>query len=70
MEIPEDAYPRIEDQIQGSSMAPKQFRLGEIKKATGNFSPQNKLGQGGFGIVYRGLLGNIEIAVKRVSKNS
>ncbi|KAK7355098.1 hypothetical protein VNO80_14343 [Phaseolus coccineus] len=70
MEGPEDAYPRIEDQIQYSSMAPKKFRLKEITKATGGFSPQNKLGQGGFGTVYKGLLENKEVAVKRVSKNS
>lgn len=70
MEKLEDAYPRIEDQIRSSSMAPKKFQLGEIKKATGRFSPQNKLGEGGFGTVYKGLLGGKEIAVKRVSKNS
>ncbi|MCI62192.1 putative L-type lectin-domain containing receptor kinase, partial [Trifolium medium] len=40
-------------------------------KATGGFSLQNKLGEGGFGTVYKGILGNNkEIAVKRVSKNS
>ncbi|KAK7278817.1 hypothetical protein RJT34_23855 [Clitoria ternatea] len=46
LEKPEDAYPRIEDQIQCSSMAPKKFKLKEIRKATGGFSPQNKLGEG------------------------
>jgi len=70
IEGPEDAYPRIEDQIQYSSMAPKKFRLRELTKATGGFSLQNKLGQGGFGTVYKGLLENKEVAVKRVSKNS
>lgn len=67
----EDAYPRIEDQIQSSSTSPKKFKLKEIRKATGNFNEQNKLGEGGFGTVYKGVLnGNKEIAVKRVSKNS
>ncbi|KAG2403473.1 L-type lectin-domain containing receptor [Vigna angularis] len=70
MEGPEDAYPRIEDQIKYSSMSPKKFRLRELTKATGGFSLQNKLGQGGFGTVYKGLLENKEVAVKRVSKNS
>lgn len=67
---PEDAYPRIEDQIQGSSMAPRKFQLKELRKATGNFSAKNKLGKGGFGTVYKGSLANKEVAVKRVSKNS
>ncbi|MED6154706.1 hypothetical protein PIB30_115300, partial [Stylosanthes scabra] len=51
-------------------MAPKKFRLKEIKKATGGFSLQNKLGEGGFGTVYKGLLENKEIAVKSHSKDS
>jgi len=70
-EVQEDAYPGIEDQIQHSSMAPKKYQLKELVKATNGFSHQNKLGQGGFGTVYKGILGNNkEIAVKRVSKDS
>jgi len=38
MEIQEDTYPRIEDQIQYLSMAPKKYRLKELIKATGGFS--------------------------------
>ncbi|KAF3589190.1 hypothetical protein F2Q69_00028501, partial [Brassica cretica] len=42
-----------------------------IATATDNFSDANKLGQGGFGIVYKGrLLDGKEIAVKRLSKTS
>ncbi|XP_050144788.1 G-type lectin S-receptor-like serine/threonine-protein kinase At4g27290 isoform X2 [Malus sylvestris] len=47
------------------------FDLTTIAKATNNFSSCNKLGEGGFGPVYKGtLIGGKEIAVKRLSKNS
>ncbi|KAL5065279.1 hypothetical protein RYX36_027016 [Vicia faba] len=42
-----------------------------IKVATDNFSTENKLGEGGFGAVYKGKLRKErEIAVKRLSKTS
>ncbi|XP_010089692.2 cysteine-rich receptor-like protein kinase 26 [Morus notabilis] len=48
-----------------------QFDFGTIRNATDNFSEANKLGQGGFGAVYKGKLSNgKEIAVKRPIKNS
>ncbi|CAN6686394.1 unnamed protein product [Malus baccata var. baccata] len=48
-----------------------QFRLGPIETATNKFSDDNKLGEGGFGAVFKGTLGNgHEIAVKRLSKSS
>ncbi|XP_038981773.1 receptor-like serine/threonine-protein kinase SD1-8 isoform X3 [Phoenix dactylifera] len=47
------------------------FDLRTIIVATDNFSIQNKLGKGGFGPVYKGMLGEEqEIAVKRLSKTS
>ncbi|XP_022716031.1 G-type lectin S-receptor-like serine/threonine-protein kinase At1g11410 isoform X2 [Durio zibethinus] len=47
------------------------FDLNTIAAATNNFSSDNKLGEGGFGSVYKGLLFNgKEIAVKRLSKYS
>ncbi|PQQ01759.1 uncharacterized protein Pyn_15605 [Prunus yedoensis var. nudiflora] len=47
------------------------FDLNSIVAATNNFSTANKLGEGGFGPVYKGLLANgQEVAVKRLSKNS
>lgn len=45
--------------------------MDSIKTATDNFSDSNKLGQGGFGPVYKGILpGEEEIAVKRLSASS
>ncbi|KAJ9566209.1 hypothetical protein OSB04_002175 [Centaurea solstitialis] len=48
-----------------------QYNFGIIREATNDFSENNKLGQGGFGLVYKGKLQNgKEIAVKRLSRNS
>ncbi|XP_059439336.1 cysteine-rich receptor-like protein kinase 44 [Corylus avellana] len=48
-----------------------QFDFATIRVATENFSKENKLGQGGFGAVYKGMLLNgQEIAVKRLSSGS
>ncbi|XP_047336089.1 G-type lectin S-receptor-like serine/threonine-protein kinase At1g11410 [Impatiens glandulifera] len=47
------------------------FDLSTIVAATNNFSISNKLGQGGFGPVYKGRLSDgMEIAVKRLAKSS
>nr|XP_017241526.1 PREDICTED: G-type lectin S-receptor-like serine/threonine-protein kinase At4g27290 isoform X1 [Daucus carota subsp. sativus] len=47
------------------------FEFKTIAKATGNFCHSNKIGEGGFGPVYKGLLEEgQEIAVKRLSENS
>ncbi|KAG5255097.1 G-type lectin S-receptor serine/threonine-protein kinase [Salix suchowensis] len=47
------------------------FDLGTVASATNNFSDENKLGEGGFGPVYKGTLGDgREIAVKRLSNSS
>ncbi|WCJ20323.1 cysteine-rich RLK (RECEPTOR-like protein kinase) 25 [Euphorbia peplus] len=48
-----------------------QVDLNTIQVATNNFSEDNKLGEGGFGAVYKGLLPNRqEIAVKKLSIGS
>ncbi|XP_027771320.1 receptor-like serine/threonine-protein kinase SD1-8 [Solanum pennellii] len=47
------------------------FDLSTLAVATEDFSDANKLGQGGFGCVYKGIIDEgQEIAVKRLSKNS
>nr|POE56944.1 cysteine-rich receptor-like protein kinase 29 [Quercus suber] len=58
-----------EDEI--SVVESLRFDFGIIRVATQNFSDANKLGEGGFGIVYKGKFSNgQEIAVKRLSRNS
>ncbi|GMY37503.1 probable LRR receptor-like serine/threonine-protein kinase At5g45780 isoform X1 [Fagus crenata] len=49
----------------------KRFSFRELQTATGNFSPKNILGQGGYGVVYKGCLPNrTMIAVKRLKDPS
>uniref|UniRef100_A0A0R0G608 non-specific serine/threonine protein kinase n=1 Tax=Glycine max TaxID=3847 RepID=A0A0R0G608_SOYBN len=45
----------------------KRFSFWELQTATGNFNSKNILGQGGFGVVYKGCLANkMLVAVKRL----
>ncbi|KAI7730635.1 hypothetical protein M8C21_015978 [Ambrosia artemisiifolia] len=47
------------------------FSLYEVSRATRNFSDSNKIGEGGFGYVYKGVLEDgKEITVKRLSETS
>ncbi|GKV08866.1 hypothetical protein SLEP1_g20438 [Rubroshorea leprosula] len=59
------------DERQNEDMELPVFELDAISKATNNFSLSNKLGQGGFGPVYKGTLPDgKQIAVKRLSSCS
>ncbi|KAK9689904.1 hypothetical protein RND81_09G089700 [Saponaria officinalis] len=50
---------------------PPLYTFDMVKNATGDFHESNKLGEGGFGPVYKGVLENgHEIAVKRLSRSS
>ncbi|XP_024025372.1 cysteine-rich receptor-like protein kinase 27 [Morus notabilis] len=61
----------LHDNDRNKSLESLQFDLRMIKEATDDFSDANKLGQGGFGSVYKGRLPNgQEIAVKRLSGHS
>ncbi|CAM8904379.1 unnamed protein product [Rhodiola kirilowii] len=54
-----------------SSADTLQLDFGTVRAATNNFSDDNKLGQGGFGSVYKGKLADgQEIAVKRLATGS
>lgn len=61
----------IDDEFEKGT-GPKRFTYRELTQATKNFDEAGKLGEGGFGGVYKGLLreSNTEIAVKRVSRGS
>nr|QAS62439.1 LRR receptor-like serine/threonine-protein kinase [Sedum alfredii] len=49
----------------------RRFSFCELQNATGNFNSKNILGQGGFGVVYKGILPNKTlIAVKRLKDPS
>uniref|UniRef100_A0A6N2MZT2 Protein kinase domain-containing protein n=1 Tax=Salix viminalis TaxID=40686 RepID=A0A6N2MZT2_SALVM len=60
----------VKNELQRSS-SDQDLAFCKLSAATINFSPDNKLGQGGFGSVYKGELPDSEkIVVKRPSKNS
>ncbi|KAL5716602.1 hypothetical protein ACHQM5_018270 [Ranunculus cassubicifolius] len=62
----------VEDnELRGLELQTGSFTLRQIKAATGNFDPANKIGEGGFGPVFKGVLpdGSV-IAVKQLSSKS
>ncbi|KAK4836905.1 hypothetical protein QYF36_001229 [Acer negundo] len=64
--------PRDDDEVlRGIDAKPCTFSYSVLKTATEDFSPANKLGEGGFGAVYKGKLSDErEIAVKQLSAAS
>ncbi|XP_010273782.1 PREDICTED: L-type lectin-domain containing receptor kinase IX.1-like [Nelumbo nucifera] len=70
-EVEDDDDDSMNDEFEKGA-GPKRFLYGELARATNDFHEEQKLGEGGFGGVYRGLLSdvNLEVAVKRVSKRS
>ncbi|KAK9937489.1 hypothetical protein M0R45_014275 [Rubus argutus] len=65
---PNDDY---DEELLGIDVGPLTFSFSELKTATNDFSPDNKLGEGGFGPVYKGSLNDGRvIAVKQLSAAS
>ncbi|PRQ60796.1 putative protein kinase RLK-Pelle-DLSV family [Rosa chinensis] len=61
----------LEQDLKGVDLQTGKFTLRQIKAATNDFDIANKIGEGGFGPVYRGLLSdNTAIAVKKLSAKS
>ncbi|KAF5450252.1 hypothetical protein F2P56_030619 [Juglans regia] len=56
----------MEDVTGFESERPVIFSLEEIEKATGHFNETKKIGEGGYGRVYFGILGGQEVAIKKM----
>ncbi|KAL6283206.1 hypothetical protein ACE6H2_014135 [Prunus campanulata] len=60
-----------DEELFGIDIGPLTFSFSELKSATNDFNPANKLGEGGFGPVYKGTLNDGRvIAVKQLSAAS
>ncbi|OWM66178.1 hypothetical protein CDL15_Pgr013395 [Punica granatum] len=61
----------INDELERGA-GPRRFSYEDLASATNNFSVDRKLGEGGFGMVYRGYLVNLDmvVAVKKISRGS
>ncbi|XP_010446215.1 PREDICTED: L-type lectin-domain containing receptor kinase IX.2-like isoform X2 [Camelina sativa] len=62
----------INEDLKRETAGPRRFAYKDLVSATNRFSSQRKLGQGGFGAVYRGYLNEIDmlVAVKQLSARS
>ncbi|XP_048441743.1 probable leucine-rich repeat receptor-like serine/threonine-protein kinase At3g14840 [Pyrus x bretschneideri] len=61
----------VEDDLKGVDLQTGKFTFKQLKAATTNFDKANKIGEGGFGSVYKGILADgTMIAVKQLSSKS
>ncbi|GJN11509.1 hypothetical protein PR202_ga29707 [Eleusine coracana subsp. coracana] len=65
-------YPKYSTEAEDAEMVESlMIDVSTLRAATGDFNDSNKLGEGGFGALYKGVLpGGEEIAVKRLSDSS
>ena len=63
--------PNILGTLRSLPGTPREFEFKDLKKATNNFDEKLKLGEGGFGVVYKGLLPkeHVHVAVKKFSRD-
>ncbi|RZS28794.1 hypothetical protein BHM03_00062440 [Ensete ventricosum] len=64
-----DSDDTIDDEFEKEGR-PKRIPYQELVRTTRNFSEEGKLGEGGFGSVYKGNLDGFDVAIKRISKDS
>nr|GMD02836.1 L-type lectin-domain containing receptor kinase IX.1-like [Ipomoea batatas] len=60
----------MDGEFEKAGSGAKKFSYSELATATNSFSEEQKLGEGGFGGVYLGILRGMKVAVKRVSRES
>ncbi|KAK9907849.1 hypothetical protein M0R45_000037 [Rubus argutus] len=71
VEDPMEINDSIDEEFERAT-GPRKFSYSELAHATGNFKEGEKLGEGGFGEVYRGFIKDLNsyVAVKKISKRS
>ena len=70
-EAPLHLHGEMDDEFEMGA-GPRRFTYNQLSQATRGFSDEEKLGEGGFGSVYRGYLQDqgFHVAIKKVSKTS